>query len=499
MPKPKPKTPSRQLQKRPKAALAHRRRKKREPLTLAAAVEKVLILGDLAELQPEQRIQYYNVMCKSLRLNPFTRPFDYIVFREKRDDEEDDQQDERKGKLTLYANKNCAEQLRMLHHISVVRGTKKRVVSEEFASTELDVMDKTGRTDSGIGIVYLHKYSRKNKRMYRLTGQQLANAIMKSETKAKRRATLSICGLGFMDELDLEGVDVIGGVTKDGRIWQYDQLPEKASQAGTDVSSEEVRDSLRSRGLWCDEHSCARSSNHNSVCETSRKAMEQMKTPARPPQQAPAKASAGATPAQPSAPIDIPANPSGPAPTPKYELTIDWVLNPNLGPVLTSGETDMEKLGILLADLKPPIRMMWGTDSFWHVLADQIPRVLNVCVANGFTVKEIGKAEKKKAAVETGIVSGVIERVNTGMAGKVPVKHVTVLLEDKTKPTFSCFDKKWFEALDAGLGKQAVLITKQNKSYINIIGARKIGSKEWLDDGTPAIQRKDQEPGRTLF
>jgi hypothetical protein len=281
-PKPKHKLQHRQ-QKTSSKALAHRRRKKKEPLSLAAAVEKVLILGDLSELKPEERIQYYNVMCKSLRLNPFTRPFDYIVFREKRDDEEDDQ-DDRKGKLTLYANKNCAEQLRMIHHISVVRGTKKRVVSEEFASTELDVMDKTGRTDSGIGIVYLQKYYKG--KLYRLTGQKLANAIMKSETKAKRRATLSICGLGFMDALDLEGVDVIGGVTKDGRIWQYDQLPETASKTGTEVSSEEVRDSLRGRGLWCDEHNCARSSNHNSVCETSRKAMEQLKTPARPPQKA---------------------------------------------------------------------------------------------------------------------------------------------------------------------------------------------------------------------
>ena len=85
------------------------------------------------------------------------------------------------------------------------------------------------------------------------------------------------------------------------------------------------------------------------------------------------------------------------------------------------------------------------------------------------------------------------------MAGKNPVKHVTVLLPDKTKPTYSCFDKKWFEALDAGLGKEAKLVTKQNGKYTNIIGALKIGSKEWLEDGTPAIQRSEQTPGRTLF
>ena len=34
----------------------------------------------------------------------------------------------------------------------------------------------------------------------------LANAIMKAETKAKRRVTLSICGLGMLDETELETI-----------------------------------------------------------------------------------------------------------------------------------------------------------------------------------------------------------------------------------------------------------------------------------------------------
>jgi hypothetical protein len=33
-----------------------------------------------------------------------------------------------------------------------------------------------------------------------------ANAIMKAETKSKRRATLSICGLGFLDETEIETI-----------------------------------------------------------------------------------------------------------------------------------------------------------------------------------------------------------------------------------------------------------------------------------------------------
>ena len=39
-----------------------------------------------------------------------------------------------------------------------------------------------------------------------LKGDALANALMKAETKAKRRVTLSIAGLGWLDETELETI-----------------------------------------------------------------------------------------------------------------------------------------------------------------------------------------------------------------------------------------------------------------------------------------------------
>jgi hypothetical protein len=39
-----------------------------------------------------------------------------------------------------------------------------------------------------------------------LKGDALANALMKPETKAKRRVTLSIAGLGWLDETELETI-----------------------------------------------------------------------------------------------------------------------------------------------------------------------------------------------------------------------------------------------------------------------------------------------------
>jgi DNA-directed RNA polymerase beta' subunit len=53
-----------------------------------------------------------------------------------------------------------------------------------------------GRTDESIGAVNIGG----------LKGDALANALMKAETKAKRRVTLSICGLGWSDETEVETI-----------------------------------------------------------------------------------------------------------------------------------------------------------------------------------------------------------------------------------------------------------------------------------------------------
>jgi hypothetical protein len=46
-----------------------------------------------------------------------------------------------------------------------------------------------------------------------LKGDALANALMKAETKAKRRVTLSIAGLGWLDETELETIPQVRPVT----------------------------------------------------------------------------------------------------------------------------------------------------------------------------------------------------------------------------------------------------------------------------------------------
>lgn len=143
------------------------------------AIEQALIQGDLTRLTPDEKVAHYLRVCESLGLNPHTQPFDYVILN---------------GKLTLYAKKGCTDQLRSLRNVTV------EVISRDIVDECLIVHaratisnGKSKRTDEDLGVVSLGK----------LQGEARANAIMRAITKAKRRVTLSICGLGFLDETEL--------------------------------------------------------------------------------------------------------------------------------------------------------------------------------------------------------------------------------------------------------------------------------------------------------
>ena len=142
-------------------------------------IERVVLQGDLSVLNPEQRVVYYRKVCESVGLNPFTRPFDYISLN---------------GKLTLYAKKDATEQLRKLNGISIEKLESKLV--DDLYIVTATARTKDGRTDESTGAVTIGN----------LKGDAKANAIMKAETKAKRRVTLSISGMGWTDESEVETI-----------------------------------------------------------------------------------------------------------------------------------------------------------------------------------------------------------------------------------------------------------------------------------------------------
>lgn len=150
-------------------------------------MEKLVVTGDLNDLEPKDRVLYYHKMCASLGLNPLTRPFEYIVLDKK---------------LTLYARATAAEQLRESKNISINRV---EVYQEGLLITAIAYGSQpNGRTDTSRAVLNLEKYDGKG--WQPLRGQELANAMMKVETKAKRRLTLSMSGLNIVDESELDSI-----------------------------------------------------------------------------------------------------------------------------------------------------------------------------------------------------------------------------------------------------------------------------------------------------
>ncbi|EJR7409681.1 hypothetical protein NXE23_001726 [Campylobacter coli] len=139
--------------------------------------ELALVKGDLSKLSDVERASYVKNLCESLGLNMLTKPFEYIVLN---------------GKLTLYANKSATDQLRQIRKVSITK-TEVAQVGDIYMVTAY-AATPDGRTDCDTGALNI-----KN-----LGGDNLANAIMKAITKAKRRVTLSICGLGMLDESELD-------------------------------------------------------------------------------------------------------------------------------------------------------------------------------------------------------------------------------------------------------------------------------------------------------
>jgi hypothetical protein len=139
------------------------------------AINALVLKGDTSKLTVEQKLQYYNAVCDSVGLNPATRPFQFLTFQ---------------GKELLYPDKTCAEQLRSLKGISL--SGPKFTFPDGLIMVEITATDRAGRTDTDFGIV---DFGGRDKSLSR------GDAMLKAVTKAKRRVTFSICGLGFLNNI----------------------------------------------------------------------------------------------------------------------------------------------------------------------------------------------------------------------------------------------------------------------------------------------------------
>ena len=178
-----------------------------------SAIEKCLLEGDLSKLTEDQRSNYYQQVCETVGLNPLTQPFQYIVLN---------------GKLKMYALKGATDQLRRIYDISCeVKETKN--IEDLLVITVKATNNKTGRVDEDMGFAKISG----------LKGDMLGNAMLKATTKAKRRVTLSMCGLGMLDEEEIASIPDDTGNGKGKKAFSPTGGSEQLKETLTETSEPE--------------------------------------------------------------------------------------------------------------------------------------------------------------------------------------------------------------------------------------------------------------------
>ncbi len=160
----------------------------------------IIISGDLSKLNEESKVAYYRGYCERLGLDAFTKPFEILRLS---------------GKETLYLTRSGAQQLNKMHQVS--HQITSRNIHDAAAIYEVIARASLpdGRHTESIGAVNIAN----------LKGEAYCNALMKAETKAKRRATLDLLGLGVLDETEVasmqERVDINVGDPAHPSIFVY--------------------------------------------------------------------------------------------------------------------------------------------------------------------------------------------------------------------------------------------------------------------------------------
>jgi len=147
----------------------------------ASIANQLILQGDLSKLSANDKVRYYNGYCERMGLDPYTKPFDLLRLN---------------GKEILYCTRSGTQQLNKLHKVSHTITSRDTNLDAGVYIVTSKATLPDGRCTESIGAVNIAG----------LKGEMYANAIMKAETKAKRRATLDLLGLGVLDESEAEAI-----------------------------------------------------------------------------------------------------------------------------------------------------------------------------------------------------------------------------------------------------------------------------------------------------
>lgn len=203
-------------------------------------------------------------------------------------------------------------------------------------------------------------------------------------------------------------------------------------------------------------------------------------------------------------------------------IELDWSADEK-SPILRGDIGDMIEV------FKKELHMVWAGD--WnHIEPRDAEKLRMLCEKHGYSLQEVlpnsspaasegkaktGEAGRGKSKVKGDaappasppvIVGEIAQATMTTKGGP----RLTVLIKGKQganvlQRVMTSWDQKHWKFLSEGVGKTAELYVtqrqKDGKTYLNIVGLKKIGEQEFDTDGkTPVIQRRDVKAGqRTLY
>jgi hypothetical protein len=135
--------------------------------------------SDPRAMTADERAGYVSTLCKALHLNPLTRPAQFINLS---------------GREVLYLTRTATDQLAAMHNLNRKTIDGPRVVDvcgTKVGLCTVEVSLPNGRSETATAT---------------LPAADFVNLYMKLETKAKRRGTLSILGLGVLGEDEIETI-----------------------------------------------------------------------------------------------------------------------------------------------------------------------------------------------------------------------------------------------------------------------------------------------------
>lgn len=172
-------------------------------------ISTLFIHGDISRLSPVQKVDYYRQVCDKLGLDPLSQPFRILRLH---------------GREIMYCDRGGAQQLNKLHRVSHEIRSRETVNGCYVVTAQASTPD--GRKTESLGAVPI----------INLKGETLCNAMMKAETKAKRRATLDLLGLGILDETEIPPNPLKG--EEDVLNWEllneHNTVPPSGGGGGTD-------------------------------------------------------------------------------------------------------------------------------------------------------------------------------------------------------------------------------------------------------------------------